>query len=397
MRPTTLLTINLAQFNALGSVTLTASDLVTPSPIPAPQIPPGPTPDRHASPPAGHRTFVRRHQRRDLLQDREQYNEIVTDNIALTAGDTVTLADSGPTLSFAEAATQINALVNVDAADATYQIHADHRRRSSSTRSWARALRSPWGDARRSPRPPRAHLATLDFSTLAAANVDQLDSTPRRSRRSRLTNLTALGTVFVGAAVAATLTGTGAYIAAVFSTRSSSAHGVDKLDAQRQHADDLRKRSSGVCAGHDHAHRRGHRHDLRSRRPTSSACPGICCRRSPPSALDFSTPRRRSPSPSTTSSISVPSCSRPVERVRHPGRHSARHRRRRQFHAPSARMASTRSMPPTTTLTMNATQYGELGVVHADRRPTPSRSPTRRCIWPPQPFSGPWLRRISTS
>ncbi len=218
-----VLTISLADFNALGSVTLTQSDVVTLADTGA-TISGFTTTEIDTLATGGIDVF-------DATDDAisftvAQYNETVTDSIALTSGDTVTLADTGGTLSLLTA-TEINALVNVDAIDATDNTLIIAVDQFDAFVGKGITLAS--GDAV-TISDTATNLATLDFSTLAAANVDQLDSTTAFTTLT-VANLTALGTVFFSAASAVTLTDTGANIAGVSDFSVFSAHGVDKLDA----------------------------------------------------------------------------------------------------------------------------------------------------------------------
>ncbi|HEX3673161.1 MAG TPA: hypothetical protein VHU87_02710, partial [Rhizomicrobium sp.] len=218
-----VLTISLADFNALGSVTLTQSDTVTLADTGATisgfssgEI------DTLAS--GGIDIFDATDNAISFTV--AQYNETVTDNISLTAGNTVTLADSGANLA-ALTTGQINALVNVDAVDATDdtlviavdQFDAFVGKGITLAADDAVTLSDT-----------AENLATLDFSTLAAANVDQLNSTDAYTTLT-VSDLTALGTVVFTDASAVTLTDTGADIAAVTDFSVFAAHGIDTLDA----------------------------------------------------------------------------------------------------------------------------------------------------------------------
>ena len=218
-----VLTISLADFNALGSVTLTQSDVVTLADTGA-TISGLSTGNIDALAAGGIDIFDATNNAISFTV--AQYNETVTDHIALTAGDAVTLADLGPTLSLLTAS-EINALVNVDAIDATDNtliIAVDQYQAFVS-----KGITLASNDAV-TISDTAANLATLNFSTLAATNVDQLNSTTAYTTLT-VANLTALGTVFFSAASAVTLTDTGAHIAAVSNFSVFAAHGIDTLDA----------------------------------------------------------------------------------------------------------------------------------------------------------------------
>jgi hypothetical protein len=218
-----VLTLSLADFNALGSVTLTLADVVTLADAGA-TISGFSTTEIDTLATGGIDVFDATDNAISFTV--AQYNETVTDHIALTAADTVTLADSGGTLSLLTA-TEINALVNVDAVDATDNTLVIAVDQFDAFVGKGITLAS--NDAV-TISDTAANLATLDFSTLAAANVDQLDSTTAFTTLT-VANLTALGTVIFSAASAVTLTDTGAAIAGVSNFATFAAHGIDTLDA----------------------------------------------------------------------------------------------------------------------------------------------------------------------
>ncbi|HEY1630267.1 MAG TPA: calcium-binding protein [Rhizomicrobium sp.] len=218
-----VLTISLAEFNALGSVTLTAGDVVTLADTGA-TISGFTTTQIDTLATGGIDVF-------DATDDAisftvAQYSETVTDNISLTAADTVTLVDTGGTLSLLSAAA-ISELVNVDAVDATDNTLVIAVDQFDAFVGNNIALAS---DDAVTISDTAANLATLDFSTLAAANVDQLNATTAFATLT-VANLTALGTVIFSGASAVTLTDTGANIAGVSDFSTFAAHGVDTLDA----------------------------------------------------------------------------------------------------------------------------------------------------------------------
>ncbi|HEY2069725.1 MAG TPA: hypothetical protein VGG48_09250 [Rhizomicrobium sp.] len=155
-----------------------------------------------------------------------QYEETATDNIALTAGNTVTLADTGAAIA-GLTASQITALANVDIFDATDNALTFNVDQLNATTGNNIALTAAdtvtISDT-------AAHLGTLTFSALAGENVDVLDATTAYTTLT-VANLTALGTVTFSASSVVTLTDTGAAIAAVSDFSVFAAHGVDVLNA----------------------------------------------------------------------------------------------------------------------------------------------------------------------
>ncbi|HTQ15239.1 MAG TPA: hypothetical protein VMH86_15310 [Rhizomicrobium sp.] len=218
-----VLTIDLAQFDALGSVTLTPSDIVTLADTGA-AISALTTGDIDTLGAGGIDIFDATDNAISFTV--AQYNETVIQDIALTAADTVTLADTGANLA-ALTATDIGNLVNVDAFDATDDTLTLSVDQFNAVEGASIALAA--GDTV-TLSDTAANLATLDFSTLAAANVDQLDATTAYTTLT-VAQLTALGAVVFTGASAVTLTDTGADIAAVSDFSTFAAHGVDVLDA----------------------------------------------------------------------------------------------------------------------------------------------------------------------
>ncbi len=218
-----VLTISLAEFNALGTVTLTQSDTVTLADTGAAISSLGAT-DIDALATGGV----------DILDATDdaiaftvaQYNETIADNIALTPTDTVTLADSGANLAGLTAA-DINSLVNVDAFDATDDVLTIGVDQFQALEGKNITLAA--GDTV-TVSDTAANIATLGFADLASAHVDFLDSTTAYTTLT-VSDLAALGTVAFTAASAVTLTDTGANIASVSDFSTFAAHGVDTLDA----------------------------------------------------------------------------------------------------------------------------------------------------------------------
>jgi hypothetical protein len=218
-----VLTISLADFNALGSVTLTQSDTVTLADIGA-TISGLTTTDIDALATGGVDIFDATDNA--LTFNVAQISAIAADNIALTAADTVTLADTGANLASLTAAVigNISNVDVIDATDDTLTIAVDQYEAIV-----GKNIALTAGDTV-TISDTAAHLATLAFSGLAGTQVDFLNSTTAYTALT-VANLTALGAVVFTGASAVTLTDTGANIAGISDFSVFSAHGVDTLDA----------------------------------------------------------------------------------------------------------------------------------------------------------------------
>lgn len=215
--------LSLAEFNALGGVTLTAADVVTLADTGA-TLGALTTGQIHSLAVAGIDAFDATD---DVLSlSLAQYNQTVTDVVALTSTDTVTLLDTGAALGALSTA-QIDALVNIDAFDASDNLLTLSVAQYNHLNTDNIALTG--GDAV-TISDTAANLTTLVFSTLAGKNVDFLDSTTAFTTLT-VANLTALGAVAFTGASSVTLTDAGATIAGVANFATFASHGVDTLDA----------------------------------------------------------------------------------------------------------------------------------------------------------------------
>jgi RTX calcium-binding nonapeptide repeat (4 copies) len=218
-------TISLAVFDALGSVTLDPSDTVTLADSGA-TLAGFTTADIDALATGGV----------DILHATDgavsfsvaQLVEMANVGIHLVPADTITLADTGAHIA-ALSTGDIDGLATtgVDFIDATDDALTISAAQFSHILSDSIALTASdtvvVSDT-------AVNLATLDFSTLASANVDQLDATTAFTTLTAA-QLSALGTVTFTDASAVTLTDSGANIAAVTDFSTFSAHGVDVLNA----------------------------------------------------------------------------------------------------------------------------------------------------------------------
>ena len=215
--------LSLAEFNALNGVTLTLADTVTLADTGA-AIGALTTTQIHALATAGIDAFDATDNALSLSI--AQYNQTVTDAIALTATDTVTLADSGTNLA-ALTPTQIDALVNIDVFNATDTnltlSAAQFTHLLSDSIALTAANNVTISDT-------ATALGALTFSALQGENVDFLNATTAFTTLT-VAQLTALGTVAFTAASSVTLTDSGTNIAAVSNFATFAAHGVDTLDA----------------------------------------------------------------------------------------------------------------------------------------------------------------------
>ncbi len=215
--------ISLAEFNALNGVTLAAGDTITLADTGA-TIGALTTGQIDTLATGGIDVFNATDTALSLSI--AQYNETVTDSISLTSGNTVTLADTGTNLAALSTA-QIDALVNIDAFHATDNALTISAAQYTHLVSDTIALTA--GDSV-TVSDTAATLSGLTFSSLAGNNVDFLDSTTAYTTLT-VAQLTALGAVAFTGASAVTLTDSGANIAAVSDFSTFSAHGVDVLDA----------------------------------------------------------------------------------------------------------------------------------------------------------------------
>ena len=215
--------ISIAEFNALNGVTLTAGDTVTLADTGA-NIAALSTANIHTLASAGIDIFDATDNAVSFTV--AQYNQTVTDGITLTAADTVTLADSGANLA-ALSAGAITALVNVDVFDATdntltlsvAQLEAVVGNSIALTAGDVVTIHDTFANIGGGPA----------YALLAGYGVDFLDATT--AANVTVQNIADLGAVVFTGASSVTLVDTGANIAAVSDFSTFASHGVDVIDA----------------------------------------------------------------------------------------------------------------------------------------------------------------------
>ena len=224
------LTISEAQFQALGTTTLTGADTVTISDT-GNNIVGGP--NYSTLGPAGI----------DFLNATTSINITVNDitnlgTVVFTSGSTVTLVDTGAHIAAVANFTTFgtHGVDRIDASNNTLTINITQFNALGSVTLTAADTVTISDTA--------THLATLTFSALAAANVDFLNSTNAYTLLS-VAQMTALGTVHFTAASNVTLTDTALNIQAVGDFSTFATHGIDTIDSN----DDALSISAAQYAG----------------------------------------------------------------------------------------------------------------------------------------------------
>ena len=217
-----VLTLSLAQYNNLDGTTLTAADTITLADSGG-SIGALSTGQIAALGTAGIDVFDATDNALSLTV--AKYNQTVTSNIALTASDTVTLGDTGTNIA-ALTAGQISALVNVDVFDASddalilsvAQLQAALGNDIALTAGDTVTIHDTFANIGGGPA----------YASLAGDGVDFLDATT--AANVTVQNIADMGTVAYTSASNVTLVDSGTNVAGVSDFSTFASHGVDVID-----------------------------------------------------------------------------------------------------------------------------------------------------------------------